>query len=108
MPATIFMKLGMYIIAPEPISTVYLKNSSHQSVCLYVYQLSLLGNGSVNVAGNGSIKTLSRHRIQIQQIRIVGRIVSYAVRVVSRKVGYQIFPELLVLVSLFIGKLNLQ
>jgi hypothetical protein len=36
------MKLGMYeyIMAPEPISTAYFINLSHQSVCL-------LGNGSV-------------------------------------------------------------
>jgi hypothetical protein len=32
-----FMKLGMYIMAPEPISTVYFINTSHQSMCLYVY-----------------------------------------------------------------------
>jgi hypothetical protein len=37
MPEPIFMKLGTYIPAPEPISTLYLKNPSHQSVCLYVY-----------------------------------------------------------------------
>jgi hypothetical protein len=33
----IFMKLGMYIMAPEPISTEYIINPSHQPVCLYVY-----------------------------------------------------------------------
>jgi hypothetical protein len=27
----------MYIMAPEPISTAYFINPSHQSVCLYVY-----------------------------------------------------------------------
>jgi hypothetical protein len=32
----IFMKLGMYIMAPELISTTYFINPSHQSVCLYV------------------------------------------------------------------------
>jgi hypothetical protein len=37
MPEPIFMKLGTYIEAPEPISTAYLKNHSHQSVFLYVY-----------------------------------------------------------------------
>jgi hypothetical protein len=37
MPEPIVMKLGMHIMAPEPISTAYLKNPSHQSVCLYVY-----------------------------------------------------------------------
>jgi hypothetical protein len=31
------MKLGKYIIAPEPISTAYFINHSHQSVYLYVY-----------------------------------------------------------------------
>jgi hypothetical protein len=39
MPETIFMKLGMYVVAPEPISTVYFINTSHQSVCLRVYTL---------------------------------------------------------------------
>jgi hypothetical protein len=33
----IFMKLGMYIMAHEPISTAYFLNPSYQSVCLYVY-----------------------------------------------------------------------
>jgi hypothetical protein len=31
------MKLGMYIMAPEPISIVYSINTSVQSVFLYVY-----------------------------------------------------------------------
>jgi hypothetical protein len=35
----IFMKFGMYIMAPEPISTAYFINPSHQSACLYVYLL---------------------------------------------------------------------
>jgi hypothetical protein len=42
------MKPGMYIMAPEPISTAYLIDPSLQSVCLHVYLLSLQGNGSVN------------------------------------------------------------
>jgi hypothetical protein len=33
----VFMKLGMYILAPESISTAYLINPSHQSLCLFVY-----------------------------------------------------------------------
>jgi hypothetical protein len=37
MPEQIFMKLGTYITAPEPISTAYFIHPSHQSVCLYVY-----------------------------------------------------------------------
>jgi hypothetical protein len=31
------MKLGMQIMAPESISTAYIMNPSHQSVCLCVY-----------------------------------------------------------------------
>jgi hypothetical protein len=37
MPEPIFMKLGMYITAPEPISMAYFINLSHQSVYLHVY-----------------------------------------------------------------------
>jgi hypothetical protein len=36
----IFMKLGMYIMAPERISTAYFANTARQSVCLYVYPLN--------------------------------------------------------------------
>jgi hypothetical protein len=51
MPEPIFMKLGMYIMAPEPISSAYFINPSHQSVCLYVYPpLSLLDNSSVDTS----------------------------------------------------------
>jgi hypothetical protein len=41
------MKLGIYIMAPKPISTAYCINPSHQSVCLYVYPLLLPGNRQV-------------------------------------------------------------
>jgi hypothetical protein len=34
MPEPIFMKLGMYIMTPEAISTPYFINPSHQSMCL--------------------------------------------------------------------------
>jgi hypothetical protein len=36
-PEPFFTKIGMHIIAPEPISTAYLINPSDQYVCLYVY-----------------------------------------------------------------------
>jgi hypothetical protein len=35
-PEPIFMKLGMYTMAPQPISTTYFINTSHQSVFLCV------------------------------------------------------------------------
>jgi hypothetical protein len=68
-----------YIMAPEPASTAYFTNPSHQSV--YVSHQSLLGNGSV--------KTFPWQR------RIVG-VFFYSVRVFRRKVGHQ-FSELLVM-----------
>jgi hypothetical protein len=37
MAEPMLMKLGMYIMAPEPISATYFLNLSHQSVFLYVY-----------------------------------------------------------------------
>jgi hypothetical protein len=57
----VFMKLVMYIVTPESISVAYFINPSHQSVCLYVYPLSLLGNGSV--------KTLPLQQIHTQQLK---------------------------------------
>jgi hypothetical protein len=39
MPEPVFMKLGMHIMAPEVISMAYFINTSHQSVCIYVYPL---------------------------------------------------------------------
>jgi hypothetical protein len=50
MPEPIFMKLGMYIILPNPIWTAYFINPFHQCVCVSVFlsPLSLLCNGSLN------------------------------------------------------------
>jgi hypothetical protein len=39
MTEPIFMKLGMYIMAPEPISVAYFINPSHQSARLHVCPL---------------------------------------------------------------------
>jgi hypothetical protein len=51
------MKLGVYIIAPEPISSAYSINPSHQSLRLYVYPLSLLDNDSVKMSPRQRIHT---------------------------------------------------
>jgi hypothetical protein len=37
MPELIFMKLRIYIMAPEPICTTYFINPYHQFVSLYLY-----------------------------------------------------------------------
>jgi hypothetical protein len=39
MSEPVFMKLSMYIMAPEPISAAYFLNPSHQSMHLCVYPL---------------------------------------------------------------------
>jgi hypothetical protein len=31
----------MYIMAPEPVSTAFVVNTSYQSVCLYVYPVTV-------------------------------------------------------------------
>jgi hypothetical protein len=82
MPEPIFMKLGMYIMASEPVSTAYFINPSHQSVSVYVFLLSLLGNGSV--------KTSPR-----QRIHAIEELLAFSMRSVSyqRKVGRLVIPR---------------
>jgi hypothetical protein len=75
MPEPIFKKLGMYIMAPDPISTPCFINPSHQSVCL------LLGNGWVKSFSAAT----SKHT---QQLNNVEHFVFDAVLVVSKGVGY--------------------
>jgi hypothetical protein len=36
MPEPIFMEFGMYIMAPEPISTAYFVNPSRQFICMFI------------------------------------------------------------------------
>jgi hypothetical protein len=60
----------------EHISTAYFINPSHESVRLYVYPLSLLGNGSG--------ETLPRKRVHTNK-RIVGCVVVYEVCVASKE-----------------------
>jgi hypothetical protein len=84
MPEPISAKLGMYIMVPEPISTAYSINPSNQSVCLYVYPRLLM-------LGNGSLHMFPRQR------RIVGHVVLYAVRVVSKE---SLWVSLCILLSL--------
>jgi hypothetical protein len=69
MSQPIFMKLGTYIMAPEPIRMVYFINALHQSVCLCIL---------LSFQGNSSITRFRRQR------GIVGGTVSYAVRVISK------------------------
>jgi hypothetical protein len=44
----VFMKLGLYVMATEPVSTSYFINPSNQSLSIYVSLYPVLDNGSVN------------------------------------------------------------
>jgi hypothetical protein len=71
MSEPIFMKLGMYIMAPEPFSTAYFINPSHQSVCVYVYPPIVvrqrLGKNNHSVATQRLDKNVTVARIHTQQ-----------------------------------------
>jgi hypothetical protein len=66
MPEPIFIKLGMYIMVPESMSTASLISASHLSVCLYVANQRLGKNGNEYTRNNR---------------RMLGRVVFYAVRI---------------------------
>jgi hypothetical protein len=85
MAEPVFMRVGMYIMAPEPILTTY----THQSVCLYVYppiaaRQRLGKNVTAATNAHGTIEKLDA---------------SFSIRSMpyQRKVGDQHFPDLLVL-----------
>jgi hypothetical protein len=77
MPEPVFMKLDMYIMALQPISTVYFINCCHQFVCLYVY-------APQSLLGNGSIYTFPRQRVHETKKNCWTR-AFYAVLVVSKE-----------------------
>jgi hypothetical protein len=76
------MKLGMYIMAPEPISTVYFINPSHQSLSVCVSLLLLLGKGSVEcIPPFTARQQLGKHvttATGTHNNRIVGRVCLWA------------------------------
>jgi hypothetical protein len=53
----VFMKLGMYIIAPQPMSMPYFINPSYQCVCLYVYVARQRQGKTVTAATNTYART---------------------------------------------------
>jgi hypothetical protein len=80
-----FMELGMYIMKPGPISTTYYINPSHQSVCLYVYPIIAMQRLGKNVIAGNEYTRNNR--------RIVGSVVFYAVRVMSKKLMRLVLPR---------------
>jgi hypothetical protein len=83
------MKLGMFIMVPEPISTAYFINPSHQSMCLYVYPPTVASQrfGKNVTAATDTETTIER----LLNASFSRRTVSY-----QREVGDEFFPELLV------------
>jgi hypothetical protein len=83
------MKLGMYIMAPEPISTAYFINPSHQSVCLFVYPLIVARQrpSKNDTAATNKHATVA----ELLDASCSMRSVSY-----QSKVGEKVFPELFV------------
>jgi hypothetical protein len=79
MPEPIIMKLGIYVTAPDSILTEHFINLSYQSVCLYVYLLSLLSKGSVKcippfIARQRLNKHVPASMNTLNNRRIVGRV----------------------------------
>jgi hypothetical protein len=84
------MKLGIYITAPVPISMAYSINPTpliiNLCVCMCIpYYCS----------ATARYKLYSGNEYTRNNRRIFGRVVFYAVRVVSRRVGYQFFQHFL-------------
>jgi hypothetical protein len=73
MPEPIFMKLGMCIMAPEPISTAYFINPSQQSVYMCI------------VTGQRLCKQVPEAKNVHDSRRIVEGVVIYTVHVVSKE-----------------------
>jgi hypothetical protein len=84
MPEPIFMRLGIYIMVPEPISTAYLINPSHKFVCLYVYLLVAMQR-----IGKSVTAATNTHNNR----RTVEGVVFYAVRVVWKEIRLLILPR---------------
>jgi hypothetical protein len=89
MPETVFMKLGMFIMTAEPISTSHFINPSHQSMCLCIL-LTLQGNGAVNcITPFGTMQRLGKRVPATRNIRnnriIVGRVIFYTVRILPKE-----------------------
>jgi hypothetical protein len=82
----IFLMTGMYIMAHQPFLTAYYINAFHQSVCLYVCHLI--------VARQGLCKNRYRGNKYARNIRrIIGRVVFYAVCVVSKESRRSVLPK---------------
>jgi hypothetical protein len=86
MPETIFMKLGIYIMAPESISTAYFINPSHQSLCYHVHHPIVARQ---RLGKNITAAT----DIPLNNRRIVVRVVFYAARAITKESRRLVLPR---------------
>jgi hypothetical protein len=86
MPQPIFKKLGVYIMAPEPISTAYFINPSLQSLCQYMYP-HIVARQQLGKNITATTNTLNNRRI-------VGSIIFFAVCVVSKESRRECLPRI--------------
>jgi hypothetical protein len=85
-PEPVFMKLGMYIMTPEPhLNGVLHKSLPPVCVSLCISNLSLIGNGS--------IKRYRDNEYTSNDKQIIGRVVFSAVRVVSKENRRLVLPR---------------
>jgi hypothetical protein len=80
MAELVFMKISTHIMAPELISTAYFINPCNQSVCLYVYPLTV----ATQRLGKTVTAATNTHATIVEWLD------SFPMRAVScqRKVGY--------------------
>jgi hypothetical protein len=93
MPEPVLMKLGIVHIgnmASEPISTTYFINPSHQSVCLWVYPL-IVARERLGIYVSEATNT------QATIEDLLELFVFYEVRVLSKKLGENFFPDFLII-----------
>jgi hypothetical protein len=81
------MKLGMYNMAPEPISAAYFIDPFHQSVYMCI---------SILLLDNGSVKSLPRKRIQMQQEQNCSkrRFLCGTCSIKGESVGLSVYPPI--------------
>jgi hypothetical protein len=80
------MKHGIYTAATEPISSAYFINLLHHSVCLRMYSPTIVRQ---TLCKNVTAATNTRNNNR----RIVGLVVSYEVRFISKESGQTILPR---------------
>jgi hypothetical protein len=91
MAEPVFMKFGMYIMAPEPISTAYFVNPSRQPVCLYVYPTIVARK---RLGKNATVATNTHATLE----ELLDALFSMRSVLYEKKVGYHFFSDFFYLI----------